>query len=143
MMTAELAGSFEAPIYGMLAVRDAIAKEDWGPGQKPEIILHGQPDGDSKPILPWDDESQVTYVTFRDMGAAFGIAILGVYFVVVGQFGSFNLPLMILTPVPLTLIGIMIGHWMFGGALHGDIHDRFHRARRLPSESAPQVNKNG
>jgi hypothetical protein len=72
----------------------------------------------------------VTYVTFRDMGAAFGIAILGVYFVVVGQFGSFKLPLMILTPVPLTLIGIMIGHWMFGGALHGDIHDRFHRARR-------------
>ena len=81
-----------------------------GAGQKPEIILHGQPDGDSKPILPWDDEWQVTYVTFRDMGAAFGIAILGVYFVVVGQFGSFELPLMILTPVPLTLIGIMMGH---------------------------------
>jgi hypothetical protein len=61
MVTAELAGSFEAPIYGMLAVRDAIAKEDWGPGQKPEIILHGQPDGDSKPILPWDDEWQVIF----------------------------------------------------------------------------------
>jgi multidrug efflux pump subunit AcrB len=114
MVTAELAGSYEAPIYGMLAVRDAIAKADWGPGQKPEIVLHGQPNDDSKPILLWDGEWEVTYVTFRDMGAAFGIAILGIYFIVVGQFGSFKLPLVILTPVPLTLIGIMLGHWMFG-----------------------------
>ncbi len=114
MVTAELAGSFEAPIYGMLAVRDAIAKADWAPGLKPEIVLHGQPSDDSKPILLWDGEWEVTYVTFRDMGAAFGIAILGIYFIVVGQFGSFKLPLVILTPVPLTLIGIMIGHWLFG-----------------------------
>jgi multidrug efflux pump subunit AcrB len=114
MVTAELAGSYEAPIYGMLAVRDAIAKADWAPGQKPEIVLHGQPNDDSKPILLWDGEWEVTYVTFRDMGAAFGIAILGIYFIVVGQFGSFKLPLVILTPVPLTLIGIMLGHWMFG-----------------------------
>ena len=114
MVTAELAGSYEAPIYGMLAVRDAIAKADWAPGQKPEIVLHGQPNDNSKPILLWDGEWEVTYVTFRDMGAAFGIAILGIYFIVVGQFGSFKLPLVILTPVPLTLIGIMLGHWMFG-----------------------------
>ena len=116
MVTAELAGSYEAPIYGMLAVRDAIEKADWGPGQKPEIALHGQPNDDSKPILLWDGEWEVTYVTFRDMGAAFGIAILGIYFIVVGQFGSFKLPLVILTPVPLTLIGIMLGHWMFGAS---------------------------
>ena len=116
MVTAELAGSYEAPIYGMLAVRDAIEKADWGRGRKPEIVLHGQPNDDSKPILLWDGEWEVTYVTFRDMGAAFGIAILGIYFIVVGQFGSFKLPLVILTPVPLTLIGIMLGHWMFGAS---------------------------
>ena len=114
MVTAELAGTFEAPIYGMLAVRDAIAKADWTPGLKPEIVLHGQPSDNSKPILLWDGEWEVTYVTFRDMGAAFVVAILGIYFIVVGQFGSFKLPLVILTPVPLTLIGIMLGHWMFG-----------------------------
>jgi multidrug efflux pump subunit AcrB len=113
MVTAELAGSFEAPIYGMLAVRDAIAKADWGPAQKPKIVLHGQPNDDSKPVLLWDGEWELTYVTFRDLGAAFGIAILGIYFIVVGQFGSFKLPLVILTPVPLTLIGIMLGHWFF------------------------------
>ena len=53
-------------------------------------------------------------MTFRDMGAAFGVAILGIYMLVVAQFGSFKLPLVILTPIPLTLIGILIGHWLFG-----------------------------
>ena len=88
-----------------------------GLGAGPEArrsCLHGQPNDDSKPMLLWDGEWEVTYVTFRDIGAAFGIAILGIYFIVVGQFGSFKLPLVILTPVPLTLIGIMLGHWMFG-----------------------------
>ena len=47
------------------------------------------------------------------MGAAFGVALLGIYILVVAQFGSFKLPLVILTPVPLTLIGIMLGHWIF------------------------------
>jgi multidrug efflux pump subunit AcrB len=69
---AELAGRFEAPIYG-----------EW----------------------------EIAYVTFRDMGAAFGVAILGIYLLVVAQFGSFTLPLVVLTPVPLTLIGIVLGHW--------------------------------
>ena len=58
----------------------------------------------------------MTYVTFRDMGAAFGVAILGIYLLVVAQFGSFKLPLVILIPVPLTLIGIVLGHWAFGAA---------------------------
>ena len=68
----------------------------------------------SKPVLLWDGEWEVTYVTFRDMGAAFAVALLGIYVLVVAQFGSFKLPLVILTPVPLTLIGIMLGHWLFG-----------------------------
>jgi Cu/Ag efflux pump CusA len=54
-----------------------------------------------------------TYVTFRDMGAAFGVALLGIYILVVAQFGSFRLPLVILTPIPLTFLGIMVGHWIF------------------------------
>ena len=61
----------------------------------------------------WDGEWEVTYVTFRDMGAAFGVAILGIYILVVAQFRSFKLPLVILTPIPLTLIGIVPGHWLF------------------------------
>ncbi len=110
---AELAGAYEAPIYGMLAVDDAINKADWGNLPKPVIALHGQPEDESHPTLLWDGEWEVTWVTFRDMGAAFMVAILGIYILVVAQFGSFKLPLVILTPIPLTLIGILLGHWLF------------------------------
>ena len=114
MVTAELAGDFEAPVYGMMAVAEAIEEADWGNLPKPVIALHGQPDDESQPTLLWDGEWEVTWVTFRDMGAAFMVAILGIYILVVAQFGSFRLPLVILTPIPLTFIGIMVGHWLFG-----------------------------
>ncbi len=114
MVMAELAGRFEAPLYGMLAVADRIEAHDWGKLQKPVIGLHGQPSDESRPTLLWDGEWEITYVTFRDMGAAFGAAILGIYVLVVAQFRSFRLPLVILTPIPLTLIGILIGHWLLG-----------------------------
>ena len=114
MVTAELAGAFEAPIYGLMAVDDAIAHHDWGNVPRPQVLMHGQPADEAKPAILWDGEWEITFVTFRDMGAAFGVAILGIYILVVAQFGSFKLPLVILTPVPLTLIGIVLGHWLFG-----------------------------
>ncbi len=113
MVTAELAGAYEAPIYGMLDINKLINEHDWGTLPKPVVSLHGQPVSEAKPTLLWDGEWEVTYVTFRDMGAAFAIAILGIYILVVSQFKSFKLPLVILTPIPLTLIGIVIGHWIF------------------------------
>ncbi|MEZ5855111.1 MAG: efflux RND transporter permease subunit [Hyphomicrobiaceae bacterium] len=113
MVMGELAGSFEAPIYGMLAVGEKVKTHDWGKLTRPEIKLHGQPQDESQPLLLWDGEWEVTYVTFRDMGAAFIVALLGIYILVVAQFRSFKLPLVIMTPVPLTLIGIMLGHWLF------------------------------
>jgi multidrug efflux pump subunit AcrB len=112
MVMAELAGRFEAPLYGMLAVADRVDAHDWGRLPKPAISLHGQPPDESRPTLLWDGEWEITWVTFRDMGAAFGAAILGIYVLVVAQFKSFRLPLVILTPIPLTLIGILIGHWL-------------------------------
>ena len=113
MVLAELAGEYEAPVYGMLAVAKAIDEHDWKDLPKPKISYYGQPTDESKSTLLWDGEWEVTYVTFRDMGAAFIVALVGIYFLVVVQFGSFKLPLVILMPVPLTLIGIMLGHWMF------------------------------
>ncbi len=112
MVTAELAGAFEAPLYGMLAVADVLDQMDWEEGTKPVISLYGQPDDESFVTLLWEGEWEVTYVTFRDMGAAFGVALLGIYILVVMQFGSFRLPLVVLTPVPLTFLGIMLGHWL-------------------------------
>jgi len=114
MVLAEVAGRFEAPIYGMLAVEKAVKNMDWGEAGPPEFHYHGQPLDESRVSLLWDGEWEVTYITFRDMGAAFAVAILGIYLLVVAQFGSFRLPLVILIPVPLTLIGIVLGHWMFG-----------------------------
>ncbi|PWC76719.1 efflux RND transporter permease subunit [Azospirillum sp. TSH64] len=119
MVMADLAGRYEAPVYGMLAVQERLNRIDWkaaGLTAAPDILLHGQPDDQSRPTLLWEGEWEITYVTFRDMGAAFAVAILGIYLLVVAQFGSFRLPLVILVPVPLTLIGIVAGHWLFGAA---------------------------
>jgi len=116
MVLGELAGQYEAPIYGMMAVQDEIKKFDWAAAglDAPMVKLYGQPVDESHLTLLWDGEWEITWVTFRDMGAAFMVAIIGIYILVVAQFGSFKLPLVILTPVPLTLIGIMLGHWLFG-----------------------------
>ncbi|MES1975263.1 MAG: efflux RND transporter permease subunit [Pseudomonadota bacterium] len=115
MVTAEMAGAYEAPIYGLMAVDDAIGTFDWKAHGlvKPEIRMNGQPTDETRPSLLWDGEWEITWVTFRDMGAAFMVALLAIYVLVVGQFRSFTLPLVILTPIPLTLVGIVIGHMLF------------------------------
>lgn len=115
MISAELAGDFEAPIYGMLAVEDALRAAGGAAAGLP-VRYAGQPVDESRPSLLWDGEWEVTLVTFRDMGAAFAVALAGIYLLVVAQFGSFKLPLVILTPVPLTLMGIMLGHWALDAA---------------------------
>ncbi len=116
MVTAELAGRYEAPIYGMLAVDEAVEEFDWAKAglEKPQITLNGQPDDEQHTTLLWDGEWEITWVTFRDMGAAFMVALLGIYVLVVGQFRDFRIPLIILSPIPLTLIGIVVGHILFG-----------------------------
>ncbi len=114
MVTAELAGQFEAPIYGILAIDAAIKSHDWKGLPRPEVRLNGQPTDETVPSVLWDGEWEITWVTFRDMGAAFGVALLGIYVLVVAQFKDFRIPLVILTPIPLTLIGIVIGHMLFG-----------------------------
>jgi len=117
MVMGELAGDFEAPIYGMMAVADALDNREWSEAvPQPVISLYGQPESDADVTLLWDGEWEITYVTFRDMGAAFMVALLAIYVLVVAQFGSFRVPLIILTPIPLTFIGIIIGHWIFGAA---------------------------
>ncbi len=112
MVTAELAGAFEAPIYGMLAVMDGLARIQ----DAPEIRFASQPLDESRPALLWEGEWEITRVTFRDMGAAFAVALLGIYVLVVAQFRSFKAPLVILLPVPLALLGVVLGHAALGAA---------------------------
>ena len=112
MVTGELAGQFEAPIYGMMAVDKAINSPGWGNLPRPQIRFVSQPEDETTPSILWQGEWEPTFLTFRDMGVAFGVALLGIYVLVVGLFGSFRLPLVVLTPIPLTLIGIVLGHWV-------------------------------
>jgi len=112
MVSAELAGRFEAPIYGMLAVEDALKSLQVGETAI-DVRYRGQPQDESRPSALWDGEWEITYTTFRDMGLAFGVALIAIYLLVVSQFRSFLLPLVVMTPVPLTLIGVIVGHWLF------------------------------
>lgn len=114
MVSGELAGRYEAPIYGMIEVTDRLANgEATGAARPIPVRLHGQPEDESAVSLLWDGEWEITYVTFRDMGLAFAAALVAIYILVVGLFRNFLIPLVILVPVPLTLIGIVLGHWMF------------------------------
>jgi multidrug efflux pump subunit AcrB len=114
MVQAEVAGRFEAPIYGMLAVEGEIAKLDWGKAGPPKILYHGQPADESKPSLLWDGEWEVTYVTFRDMGAALAWQS-SIYLLVVHSSA--------LTGCRWSHAGaadadrIVLSHWLFGAPL--------------------------
>jgi multidrug efflux pump subunit AcrB len=73
-----------------------------------------QPDRLDETAIKWDGEWQVTIEVFRDLGLAFAIVLVLIYVLVVGWFQSFKVPLVIMAPIPLTLIGILPGHALSG-----------------------------
>jgi multidrug efflux pump subunit AcrB len=83
-------------------------------GYQIEQYYASQPWSEDKIAMKWDGEWQITYETFRDMGIAFAVAMLLIYLLIVGQFQSFLTPVIIMAPIPLTLIGILPGHWLTG-----------------------------
>ena len=109
------AGKTDSPLYGMFAMRAAIAKLAT-PGGLPLEERWISPPGDrySKFALKWDGEWQVTYETFRDMGIAYGVGLVLIYLLVVAQFRSYLTPLVIMAPIPLTIIGVLPGHALLG-----------------------------
>ncbi len=104
----------ESPVYGVLGVGKKL--EDYRPaeGYRIEQYYTSQPWSEDTIAVKWDGEWQITYETFRDMGIAFAVAMLLIYLLIVGQFQSFLTPLIIMAPIPLTLIGILPGHWLTG-----------------------------
>jgi multidrug efflux pump subunit AcrB len=102
----------ESPVYGVLGVGKKL--EDYRPieGYRVEQYYATQPWSEDKIAMKWDGEWHITYETFRDMGIAFAVAMLLIYLLIVGQFQSFLTPLIIMAPIPLTLIGILPGHWL-------------------------------
>ena len=104
----------ESPVYGVLGVGKKL--EDYRPaeGYQIEQYYASQPWSEEKIAMKWDGEWHITYETFRDMGIAFAVAMILIYLLIVGQFQSFITPLIIMAPIPLTLIGILPGHWLTG-----------------------------
>ena len=111
---ADVAGGSESPIYAILDMKDRIAALELPEGYALEQHYSKQPTSEERLSLKWDGEWQITYEVFRDMGIAFAVVMLLVYLLVVAWFKSFITPLIIMAPIPLTLIGILPGHWMTG-----------------------------
>ncbi len=112
-VTAETVGRLAAPIYGMLEVQRLLDDYTAPDGVQPTAHWIAPPPGDSQSAFEWSGEWTVTYETFRDMGIAFAIALVLIYMLVVWEFGNFVLPAIVMAPIPLTLIGIIPGHWLF------------------------------
>ncbi|MFM7002198.1 MAG: efflux RND transporter permease subunit [Limnohabitans sp.] len=107
----DMAGRLDSPLYGLFGIRAHLAEAALpGAGELGEYWIRQPQDAYRQYALKWDGESQVTYETFRDMGAAYGVGLILIYLLVVAQFKSYLTPLVIMAPIPLTIIGVMPGH---------------------------------
>jgi len=114
-VVADMAGRIDSPLYGMFAMRGNVAAITTpGGGSLIEYFIRPPDDPYRDYAIKWDGESQITYETFRDMGAAYAVGLVLIYLLVVAQFGSYLTPLIIMAPIPLTIIGVMPGHALLG-----------------------------
>ena len=114
-VNADMAGELDSPLYGLFNMSFAMDdNKAAGEGFAPEQYFISQPEVSNKPSIKWDGEWQITYETFRDMGIAYGVGMILIYLLVVAQFKSYLVPLIIMAPIPLTIIGVMPGHALFG-----------------------------
>jgi len=107
------AGREDSPLYGMFALVSQLERGHLD-GQPVAQHFIAQPQDTRAVALKWDGEWQITYETFRDMGLAYSVGLLLIYLLVVGQFRSYAVPLIIMAPIPLTVIGVMPGHALMG-----------------------------
>ncbi|HZX30426.1 MAG TPA: efflux RND transporter permease subunit, partial [Rhodocyclaceae bacterium] len=111
----DMGGKLDSPLYGMFGVRAKVNGMDLSEGGSLSEQFITQPDDPYAGFsLKWDGEWQVTYETFRDMGLAYAVGLILIYLLVVAHFESYLVPLIIMAPIPLTIIGVMPGHALFG-----------------------------
>ena len=111
----DMAGKLDSPLYGMFSIRSAINGMKLAEGGTLGDYFIRQPDDHYAGYsIKWDGEWQVTYETFRDMGIAYAVGLVLIYLLVVAQFKSYLVPLVIMAPIPLTIIGVMPGHALLG-----------------------------
>jgi len=112
-VTADMAGDLDSPLYGMFDLSDQIS-DLAGTETELEQRYISQPENPYYFSMKWDGEWQITYETFRDMGLAYSVGLILIFLLIVAQFRSYLLPLIIMAPIPLTIIGVMPGHALLG-----------------------------
>jgi multidrug efflux pump subunit AcrB len=111
----DMAGKLDSPLYGLFAIRPHLDEAALtNTGELGEYWIRQPSDAWRQYALKWDGEWQITYETFRDLGAAYGVGLILIYLLVVVQFKSYMTPLVIMAPIPLTIIGVMPGHALLG-----------------------------
>jgi len=110
---ADMAGKLDSPLYGLFAIRSTM-NEAMRADNTGEYWIKQPADTYRQYAIKWDGEWQITYDTFRDMGAAYAVGLVLIYILVVAQFKSYLTPLVIMSPIPLTIIGVMPGHALLG-----------------------------
>jgi multidrug efflux pump subunit AcrB len=113
-VTGDVAGAEESPVYAILALNEAIARMRTPGGAGVRTLLTAQPFTEQAPSVKWDGEWEITYEVFRDLGIAFAAVLVLIYILVVAWFQSFRTPLIIMAPIPLTLVGILPAHGILG-----------------------------
>ncbi|MBT1072675.1 efflux RND transporter permease subunit [Pelotalea chapellei] len=113
-VTGDVAGAIEAPVYAILKMQKEIDDIVLPGGYHIEQRAASQPWNEERPGIKWDGEWHITYEVFRDLGAAFAAVMVLIYVLVVAWFKDFTTPLVIMAPIPLTLIGILPGHALMG-----------------------------
>lgn len=113
-VTGDMAGTEESPVYAILKMKEAVADLKLPEGYPLEQRFTAQPRQENRYVLKWDGEWHITYEVFRDLGMAFAVVLVIIYVLVVAWFRNFVTPLVIMAPIPLTLVGILPAHWLFG-----------------------------
>ncbi|MCS3628184.1 multidrug efflux pump subunit AcrB [Salinibacter ruber] len=113
-VTGNVAGAIESPVYAMLDMQERLDAIEAPPGYSFDQLYTGPPEARSNYALKWDGEWRVTYKVFRDLGIAFAIVLLLIYILIVGWFQDLTVPLVMMIAIPLSLIGIVLGHWLLG-----------------------------
>ncbi len=114
-VTGDMAGKLDSPLYGMFGINSKVGGMPLEQGGTLAPYFFKPPsDPYASYALKWDGEWQVTFETFRDMGIAYAVGLVLIYLLVVAQFKSYVVPLVIMAPIPLTIIGVMPGHALFG-----------------------------
>jgi multidrug efflux pump subunit AcrB len=107
----DMAGTLDSPLYGLFGIRSSMDQAALpNTGELGEYWISQPKDPYRQYAIKWDGEWQITFETFRDMGTAYGVGLILIYLLVVAQFKSYLTPLIIMAPIPLTIIGVMPGH---------------------------------